>query len=42
MHTLTLRVSNILDSEWRDHLSRVKAVAPQPGRNIQLLYRVDF
>jgi iron complex outermembrane receptor protein len=42
LHTLTLRVSNILDSEWRDHLSRIKPVAPQPGRNIQLLYRVDF
>ena len=42
MHTLTLNVNNVLDTAWRDHLSRIKEVAPQPGRNIQLLYRVEF
>jgi iron complex outermembrane recepter protein len=42
LHTLTLQVDNALDEVWRDHLSRVKEVAPQPGRNIQLLYRVLF
>ncbi len=41
-HTVTLQVSNLLDTEWRDHLSRIKDVAPQPGRNIQLLYRLNF
>jgi iron complex outermembrane recepter protein len=41
-HTVTLRVDNLLDAEWRDHLSRIKEVAPQPGRNIQLLYRLNF
>lgn len=41
-HTLTLQVNNLLDTAWRSHLSRIKPVAPQPGRNIQLLYRVDF
>jgi iron complex outermembrane recepter protein len=40
LHTLTLRVDNVADRVWRDHLSRTRAVAPQPGRNIQLLYRV--
>jgi iron complex outermembrane recepter protein len=42
LHTLTLRADNLLDTEWRDHLSRIKDVAPQPGRNIQLLYRLGF
>jgi iron complex outermembrane recepter protein len=42
LHTLTLRVDNLLDTAWRDHLSVVKEVAPQPGRNVQLLYRVSF
>jgi iron complex outermembrane recepter protein len=41
-HTLTLQADNLLDTEWRDHLSRVKDVAPQPGRNLQLLYRLNF
>jgi iron complex outermembrane recepter protein len=41
-HTVTLQVSNLLDTEWRDHLSRIKDVAPQPGRNIQILYRLNY
>jgi iron complex outermembrane recepter protein len=42
LHSVTLRVDNLLDTEWRDHLSRIKDVAPQPGRNVQLLYRLSF
>jgi iron complex outermembrane receptor protein len=42
LHTLTLQVQNATDRVWWDHLSRIRAVAPQPGRNIQLLYRVDL
>lgn len=42
LHTLTLQVANLADEVWRDHLSRIKEVAPQPGRNIELLYRVSF
>jgi iron complex outermembrane recepter protein len=39
-HSLTLNVRNAFDTVWRDHLSRTKDIAPQPGRNVQLLYRV--
>jgi iron complex outermembrane receptor protein len=42
VHTLTLRADNVTDAEYRDHLSRVKAVMPQAGRNLSLLYRVNF
>jgi iron complex outermembrane recepter protein len=42
LHSVTLRVDNVLDTVWRDHLSRIKDVAPQPGRNVQLLYRLSF
>jgi iron complex outermembrane recepter protein len=42
LHTLTLSIDNVGDAVWRDHLSRIKDVAPQPGRNAQLLYRVQF
>ncbi len=42
LHSVTLQANNLLDATYRDHLSRIKAVAPQPGRNISLLYRVNF
>lgn len=41
-HTLTLRADNITDTVYRDHLSRIKELMPQPGRSISLLYRVNF
>ncbi|MQA92150.1 MAG: TonB-dependent receptor [Gemmatimonas sp.] len=41
-HSLTLGVGNLMDQTWRDHLSRVRTVAPQPGRNVRLLYHVQF
>jgi iron complex outermembrane receptor protein len=40
LHALTLSLDNALDARWRDHLWRAKQVAPQPGRNVRLLYRV--
>ncbi|MGH7457857.1 MAG: TonB-dependent receptor [Longimicrobiaceae bacterium] len=42
LHTLTLGVDNLTDRVWRDHLSRIKLVAPQPGRSVKVLYRVNF
>jgi iron complex outermembrane receptor protein len=42
LHTLTLRVDNVLNQEYRDHLSRVKVILPEAGRNVSLLYRVAF
>ena len=42
LHTLTLQVDNATDRAWREHTSRLKEVAPGPGVNARLLYRVDF
>lgn len=42
LHSLTLRVDNLLDAEIREHLSRTKEIIPEAGRNIALLYRVQF
>jgi iron complex outermembrane receptor protein len=42
LHMLTLSVDNVLDTEYRNHLSRVKEIMPEPGRNISLLYRLSF
>ncbi len=41
-HTVTLRIDNMLDHEYRDHLSRIKDFMPEPGRNISLLYRLTY
>jgi iron complex outermembrane receptor protein len=40
VHSLTVTVDNALDAVWRDPLWRAKQVAPQPGRNLKILYRV--
>lgn len=42
LHTITLRIDNLLDREYRDHLSRIKAIMPEAGRNVNLLYRLTF
>jgi iron complex outermembrane receptor protein len=42
LHSLTLRVDNVADRTYRDHLSRVKEIMPEPGRNVSLLYRLTF
>jgi iron complex outermembrane receptor protein len=42
LHTWLLSVENIGDTEYRRHLSRVRSIMPEPGRNIKLLYKVFF
>lgn len=42
VHTLTLRVDNLTDTVYRDHLSRIKAIMPQAGRNATLMLRANF
>jgi len=42
-HVIILRAENILDAEYRDHLSRIKdRNIPMPGRNFNLAYRFYF
>jgi iron complex outermembrane recepter protein len=40
LHSLLLAVENIFDTEYRNHLSRVRSVMPEPGRNLKLVYKV--
>jgi iron complex outermembrane receptor protein len=40
--TLTARVENATDELYRNHLSLIKHVVPEMGRNVKLLYRVEF
>lgn len=42
LHTLSLNGQNIFDTQYENHLSRIKDIYPEPGRNVSLLYRVYF
>lgn len=39
-HTFVLNIENVLNREYRMHLSRVKSIMPEPGRNVKLLYKL--
>jgi len=40
--SLTLQFNNILDQTHYNHLSKIKFIAPEPGRNLVISYRVLF
>lgn len=40
LHVAVLSVDNLTDTEYRNHLSRVKVIMPEPGRNVKLTYKV--
>ena len=42
LHGLTLRGDNVGDVRYFDSASRIKSFAPNPGRNISLVYQVQF
>ena len=42
LHSLTLRADNLLDQRYIDATSRIKTFAYNPGRNVALVYRVQF
>ncbi len=41
-HILNLKVNNLLDLKYKDHLSAIKDFTFMPGRNIQLSYKLLF
>jgi len=42
LHAFDAILENISNTEYRRHLSRVKSIVPEPGRNFKLLYRIYF
>ena len=42
VHRFTLRVANLTDRFYRNHVNRVKEVLPEPGRSARLLYTMIF
>ena len=39
-HNITLQFNNIFDEIYYNHLSRIKAIMPEPGTNIHFVYKV--
>jgi iron complex outermembrane receptor protein len=42
VHTITGRLDNATNALYRNHLSLIKDLAPEMGRNVKLLYNVTF
>ncbi len=42
LSTITARLDNATDELYRNHLSYIKNLAPEMGRNFKLLYNVKF
>ena len=42
IHNFSLNLDNILNKEYRNHLSRVKSILPEAGRNLRLTYKMFF
>ncbi len=42
IHTIALNLDNVLNKEYRNHLSRVKSVLPEAGRNLRATYKLFF
>ena len=42
LHVVTLHLENLGDTEYRNHLSRVKEIMPEAGRGLGVTYRVVF
>lgn len=39
-HAVSLSLDNLFNAEYRNHLSRVRSIMPETGRNVRLDYRV--
>ena len=39
---VVFEIENLLDTTYREHLSRIKSVMPEPGRNAKFLYKLNF
>lgn len=42
LHSVTLRLDNVTDEAYRNHLSRTKDIMPEAGRGVSLVYRLVF
>ncbi|MBD3331405.1 TonB-dependent receptor [candidate division GN15 bacterium] len=42
IHSVTMAVDNLLNTEYRNHLSRIKSIFPEAGRGVRVTYRLYF
>ncbi len=42
IHNFSINCDNIFNKEYRNHLSRIKVILPEEGRNIRAAYRIYF
>lgn len=42
LHTFSINLTNVLNTTYYNHLSRIKELNPEAGRNFSLLYRLYF
>lgn len=42
IHSLSVNFENIFNKEYRNHLSRVRSIMPEAGRNLRLTYKIFF
>lgn len=42
VHNISFTLENIFNTVYRNHLSRIKSILPEPGRNLRLVYKVLF
>ena len=42
VHKIILQIDNVFDRKYYNHLSRIKSIMPEKGRNIGLQYRLNF
>ena len=41
-HNMTIQVNNILNEEYYNHLSKIKSIMPEAGRNVTIAYKIFF
>ncbi|MCE2441246.1 MAG: TonB-dependent receptor [Candidatus Latescibacteria bacterium] len=41
-HSIILSLENLFDTEYRNHLSRIRSVMPETGRSLKLNYKMYF
>lgn len=42
IHNFTFAIENLFNKEYRNHLSRIKAILPEHGRNVRIIYKTFF
>ena len=42
IHNFSLSIDNIFNKEYRNHLSRIKSIVPEAGRNLRIVYKLIY